>query len=63
MDNLTFAGGTNFDVFDVDVAKDLLRVKASFNFPNLIMEGHYKANGRVLLFQFDGDGKAEGAFG
>lgn len=61
--NLTFYGGENFEVTYTEADFKALTLKEGLLFPKLKMVGHYKAKGKVLLFEFEGEGKMKGEFG
>lgn len=61
--NLTFYGVENFDVPYTKADFQKLVLEEGLIFPKLTMNGPYKARGRVLIFEFEGQGLAKGEFG
>lgn len=63
LNNLVLAGGSKYELrkFDVDITKGSWYMEIYF--PLIKMESDYKAKAKVLLLQFQGEGKAHGEFG
>ncbi|KAI4470666.1 hypothetical protein MML48_1g01449 [Holotrichia oblita] len=61
--NITFSGADNFDVVYTNADFKALVLEEGLAFPKLAMRADYKAKGKVLLFEFEGEGKATGEYG
>lgn len=61
--NLTFIGGLDCDVKDFKVDLNTGYFYMELNFPRLVMLADYMANGKILIVNFEGEGKAHGDFG
>lgn len=61
--NLTISNVDNFDVIYTNADFKTLVLEEGLVFPKLVMGGQYKAKGKVLIFEFEGEGEARGEFG
>lgn len=62
--NATFHGGSNFDLRQIRAEiRENGEWYMEIYFPHVSMESGYKAKGKLLLVQFDGDGQAQCEFG
>lgn len=63
LNNLVLSGGSKYELrkFDVDIKQG--RWYMEIFFPLIKMQSNYKAKAKVLLLQFQGEGKAHGEFG
>lgn len=64
--NASFHGGSDFKLRNINVHTKVETVAdwyIEIFFPLIKMQSSYRAKGKVLLLQFDGDGDAVGEFG
>ncbi|GJQ88013.1 hypothetical protein Trydic_g12937 [Trypoxylus dichotomus] len=60
--NVTFRGGENVMIPYTNLDFKALTIEEGLIFPKLVMKGDYKAKGKVLVFDFEGEGEVKGQF-